>query len=52
MTYTDDVTYVVLVALQQIYMNDVVLLFLFCVEKRKRLGLVIRSYEEVLPLYR
>ena len=52
MTYTDDVTYVVFVAVQPIYMNDVVLLFLFLFRKIKFLGLVTRSYEEVLPLYR
>jgi hypothetical protein len=52
MTYTDDVTYAVFVALQPIYMNDVVLLFLLLFRKRKFLGLVIRSYEEALPLYR
>jgi len=52
MTYTDDVTYAVFVALQPIYMNDVVLLFRLMFRKRKFLGLVIRSYEKALPLYR
>ena len=52
MTYTDDVTYAVFVASQPIYMNDVVLFFLYLFSKRKFLGLVIRSYEETLPLYR
>jgi hypothetical protein len=52
MTYTDDVTYAVFVALQPIYMYDIVLLRLLLFRKRKFLDLVIRSYEEVLPLYR
>ena len=51
MTYTDDVTCTFSVVLLPIYMNDVVLLFLFLFRKRNFLGPVIRSYGEVLPLH-